>query len=416
MSVERILPWIEPEAVFVELARDDADLFWLDSGGTATGTDVVGTGMRAEVADVAGAPAAGTASTGIEHGGWVGWLDYEYGSKLLGVTAHAQPEARWIRADDVAVFDRAANVVRVRGGAAFCDRVAASAPVSPVGPADPAETAVASTTPDEHARRVEECRAAIRDGEAYQLCLTTRFTVAGDHDAVSIYRRLRERAPSHHGGFIRIGDTALCSISPEQFLEVSGTSVRTKPIKGTRPRGTDGESDASLAAELAEDPKERAENVMIVDLMRNDLSRVCQPGTVAVPELWSVETYPTVHQLVSTVTGQLRPGVTVGELWDAAFPAGSMTGAPKLRAMTILDALEDGPRGVYAGCFGWVGAQGGMDLAMVIRSVVVRPGEAYVGSGGGITWGSRAQMEVAEVGVKARVPLAALGSRCPEGW
>ena len=155
---------------------------------------------------------------------------------------------------------------------------------------------------------------------------------------------------------------------------------------------------------------------MIVDLMRNDLSRVCDPATVAVERLFAVESYPAVHQLVSTVSGRLRAGETVGSLLDAAFPAGSMTGAPKLSAMTILNRLERAPRGVFSGCFGGGGDDGALDLAMVIRSIVVHPGGAYVGAGGGITWRSDAAAEVAEVGVKARGPLAAIGAELPPGW
>jgi len=192
--------------------------------------------------------------------------------------------------------------------------------------------------------------------------------------------------------------------------------IRTRPIKGTRPRGQDAESDAALAAELAVDAKERAENVMIVDLMRNDLSRVCVPGSIRVDALWEVETYPAVHQLVSTVSGTAAEGVTVGDLFAAAFPAGSMTGAPKLSAMTRLHDLEAGPRGVYAGCFGYIGDDGGLDLAMVIRSIVVDGDRAVVGAGGGITWGSVAAREVGEVATKARAPLAALGAETPAAW
>ena len=147
-------------------------------------------------------------------------------------------------------------------------------------------------------------------------------------------------------------------------------------------------------------------------------TRVCRrrPGSVGVDGLLQVESYPHVHQLVSTVSGALTPGITVGGLLDAAFPAGSMTGAPKLSAMTILHRLENGPRGVFAGCFGWVGTDGALDLAMVIRSIVVHDGGAYVGAGGGITWRSDAAAEVAEVGIKARGPLAALGASLPPGW
>jgi para-aminobenzoate synthetase component 1 len=192
--------------------------------------------------------------------------------------------------------------------------------------------------------------------------------------------------------------------------------VRTHPIKGTRPRGADPAADRTLAEELRADPKERAENVMIVDLMRNDLSRVSAPATVTVERLLEVETYPTVHQLVSSVAGRLAPGTTVGSLLAATFPAGSMTGAPKLSAMSVLHTLEQEPRGVFSGCFGWVGFDGSADLAMVIRSIVVHPGGAYVGAGGGITWLSRPDAEVREVGWKARAPLAALGATLPPGW
>ncbi len=208
----------------------------------------------------------------------------------------------------------------------------------------------------------------------------------------------------------------MLSVSPELFLHAEGGLLTTRPIKGTRPRGTDISEDARLGAELLASEKERAENVMIVDLMRNDLARVCDPATVRVTALWQVETYPTVHQLVSTVEGRAEPGLTVGELWDATFPAGSMTGAPKLSAMTILAELEEEPRGVFAGCFGWVSDAGALDLAMVIRTIVIEPGAAHVGAGGGITWGSVATEEVTEVGIKARTPLAALGAARPDGW
>jgi anthranilate synthase component 1 len=276
--------------------------------------------------------------------------------------------------------------------------------------------AVARHEPAAYAALIERCRDAIREGDAYQLCLTTRFTVVGPVDPIAAYARLRARTPAHHGGIIRSGGVALVSASPERFLEVSGGVARTRPIKGTRPRGADAESDAALAAELRASEKERAENIMIVDLMRNDLSRVCEPGSVGVDGLLEVESYPAVHQLVSTVSGRLAEDVTVGDLLDATFPAGSMTGAPKLSAMTILHELERGPRGVFAGCFGWVGEDGALDLAMVIRSIVVHPGGAYVGAGGGITWRSDAAAEVAEVGIKARGPLAAIGADLPLGW
>jgi anthranilate synthase component 1 len=277
-------------------------------------------------------------------------------------------------------------------------------------------TALARHRPEAYAELIERCRDAIREGDAYQLCLTTRFSVEASVDPIAAYLRLRDMTPAHHGGLIRSGEVALASASPERFLELDRGVVSTRPIKGTRPRGADEAEDRRLADELRDSEKERAENVMIVDLMRNDLSRVCEPGSVGVDGLLEVESYAAVHQLVSTVSGRLMPGTTVGGLLDAAFPAGSMTGAPKLSAMTILHRLEGAPRGIFSGCFGWVGDDGALDLAMIIRSIVTHPGGAYVGAGGGITWRSDAAAEVAEVGIKARGPLAAMGAALPPGW
>ncbi len=334
----------------------------------------------------------------------------------------AIPPSLWLRVDRFVAFDHGSRTAWVVAPASEIDAFAAlvsgwaDAPTPLVAPA-PVRTAVERHTAREYEDLIGDCRSAIRAGDAYQLCLTTRFTVEDPMiDPVQTYLRLRTATPAHHGGFIRSGRMALLSASPERFLEARDATVRTRPIKGTRPRGTDDEEDARLAAELLASPKERAENVMIVDLMRNDLQRVCAPGSVVVESLLAVESYPAVHQLVSTVAGRLLPGVTIGELLAATFPAGSMTGAPKISAMSILHRLEGGPRGLFAGCFGWIGAHGSLDLAMVIRSIVVHPGGAYVGAGGGITWSSEAAAEVAEVAVKARGPLAALGASVPVGW
>uniref|UniRef100_UPI0028AB3279 anthranilate synthase component I family protein n=1 Tax=Microbacterium sp. TaxID=51671 RepID=UPI0028AB3279 len=289
-------------------------------------------------------------------------------------------------------------------------------PLEPAPPAPAGQTASSRHEVAEYTALVEECRAAIQRGDAYQLCLTTRFTTARPDDPLAVYRRLRAATPAHHGGYLRAGERHVLSASPEQFLATGGGRASTSPIKGTRPRGVTPADDARLAEELRTDAKERAENVMIVDLMRNDLSHVGVPGTVEVERLWQVETYPAVHQLVSAVSVRLRDGVTFGDLCDAAFPAGSMTGAPKLSAMTILHRLERAPRGIYSGCFGHVGLDGRVDLAMVIRTIVIDADSASVGAGGGITWLSRPDAEAAEVATKARAPLAALGAVLPQPW
>ncbi|MDZ8275913.1 anthranilate synthase component I family protein [Microbacterium aquimaris] len=416
--------WVDPENVYVALCGDAENSFWLDAGDDAVqGWSWVGVGLPGRDHDAPPRvhidPGAGSAS-GPTVDGWVGWMDYDSAARGAGVPAHIEaPGGRGMRVDWCIGFDHAREAVvliaaptRIDAVMAAVARVAVAPPVAPA----PRLEAVARHRPDAYVRAIAACRRAIREGEAYQLCLTTRFEVATRADAVAVFRRLRAATGSHHAGLIRAGEVALASASPERFLEIDRGRVTTHPIKGTRPRHGDPVADRAAADELRASGKERAENVMIVDLMRNDLSRVCQPGSVRVPRLLAVESYPAVHQLVSTVTGRLRVGASTTDVLAATFPAGSMTGAPKVAAMTILHGLERGPRGVFAGCFGWVGENGAADLAMVIRSVLVEPHRAVVGAGGGITWRSVPEAEVAEVAVKARAPLAAVGAELPEAW
>jgi len=394
--------------VFTTLWADAPAAFWLDGGVDADGGwSWMGAGRPERVTDPLDLVAAPVGS-GAFRGGWVGWIPYD-------------GDAAWLRVDAALAFDHAARRVWAVGTdpsalAALAERALGVGQAAPVPTAEPRGTASGRHRPDEYAGLIAACRAHIREGDAYQLCLTTRFTVPGRFLALDVFRRLRRTSSSHHGGFVRIGDTALVSASPERFLEVRDGAVHTHPIKGTRPRAVDPAADGALAEELRTDAKEQAENVMIVDLMRNDLSRVCAPSSIGVDRLLEVETYPHVHQLVSEVSGRLLPGTTLRALRDAAFPAGSMTGAPKASAMAILERLEGAPRGIYSGTFGWIGDDGSADLAMVIRSIVVEPDAAHVGAGGGITWRSVAASEVAEVGIKARAPLAALGAEVPPGW
>ena len=257
---------------------------------------------------------------------------------------------------------------------------------------------------------ISQAQQAIADGEVYQLCLTTQLTIPGAVDPVALHRVMRDSNPTHHQALVRFPDVSVVSASPETFLSVSSDrTVTTRPIKGTRPRGSTLESDVALREELVVSEKERAENLMIVDLMRNDLSRVCEVGTVEVPELLVVEEYATVHQLVSTVTGRLREEVDVMDVLDATFPAGSMTGAPKRRAVEILAEMESGPRGLYSGTFGVWRADGSAEFAMTIRTAVVADEALTLGVGGGITALSEPHEEVREVGIKASGFLSALG-------
>jgi para-aminobenzoate synthetase component 1 len=256
---------------------------------------------------------------------------------------------------------------------------------------------------------VRRALAYIAAGDVYQVNLSQRLELPLPGAPLAFYQRLRRANPAPFGAFLAGEDFALLSASPERFLRVEpdGT-VLTRPVKGTRPRGATPAADAALAHELLTSSKERAENVMIVDLLRNDLGRVCAWGSVRVPELVALETHPSVHHLVSTVTGRLAPGQDAVDVLRAAFPGGSVTGAPKIRAMEILAELEPTARGPYCGTIGYLSRTGAMDTNIVIRTCVVRGGRAYLQVGGGVVADSDPEQEYAETLAKARGVVAAL--------
>jgi para-aminobenzoate synthetase len=251
-------------------------------------------------------------------------------------------------------------------------------------------------------------------GESYELCLTNRLSVdVGDVDPFAVFLRQRALNPAPYGAFLRFGDLTVLSSSPERFLRISREGeVEARPVKGTRARGV-GKEDERLREELRMSAKDRAENLMIVDLLRNDLSRVCEVGSVEVEDLFGLETHPHVHQLVSTIRGRLRDEADPLGCIEACFPGGSMTGAPKLRSMQILDRLEPEPRGIYSGALGYLGLGGGIDLSIVIRTAVLRDGIATVGSGGAITVRSDPEDEWREMLLKARPTLDVLHASSP---
>jgi para-aminobenzoate synthetase len=267
--------------------------------------------------------------------------------------------------------------------------------------------------PDPYAAAFDQVQEHLHAGNSYEVNLTYRTETESTIDPVSAYLRLREINPAPYAGFLQHdvpGARAwLLSSSPERYaLVTADRTLETKPIKGTTPRGSTAEDDEAQRSRLASDPKFRAENLMIVDLLRNDLSMVCEPGTVHVPHLMDVESYETVHQLVSTVRGRLREDVSTMRALRALFPAGSMTGAPKLRTMQVIDEVEETPRGVYAGAFGWVCADGRADLGVVIRSLMTAGDGRYrLGTGGGITVRSDVAEEYAESRWKAERLLGA---------
>ena len=265
--------------------------------------------------------------------------------------------------------------------------------------------------PARYREDVEACRRYLRAGHSYEICLTNAVVAECAPEPLELYRALRRANPAPHSAYLRFGDLAVLSSSPERFLAVDRERwVESRPIKGTAGRAAGPAEDARLAAALAVDSKNRAENVTIVDLVRNDLGRVCEVGSVEVADLMRVETYETVHQLVSGVRGRLRPEVTPTEAIRACFPPGSMTGAPKLRTMEIIDELEDEARGVYSGAIGYLGLGGGCDLSVAIRTIVVDHGRLTVGAGGAIVADSDSDDELEEMLLKAHATLAALGS------
>ncbi|GAA3742337.1 hypothetical protein GCM10022239_17360 [Leifsonia bigeumensis] len=458
--------WVDPAVAFQALCRGDLPAFWLDSGVSATtGWSYLGVASRTVTASIEGGSltewpsgarrdgtvldflreelgpgieADDTAGTGPFRLGWVGWLGYELHAQAMGTGIRRPsryPDAALMFVDRALAFDHATRTVSLVAlgedwtGDLAAWRGATEAALSPpfvrdfrrngMGQSaqDRAQTARWAYADSDYLAKIAACQRAIAAGDAYQLCLTTEVRLDAHPDPVDTYLRLRELSPSHHGGFVRIGGVSLLSSSPEQFLSVSAPEpgsrsriVESKPIKGTRRRGTTPEEDAALRAELLSSDKERAENLMIVDLMRNDIGRISEVGSVTVPGLLAVETYAQVHQLVSTVRGVLAAGLDPVDAVAACFPAGSMTGAPKHSAVLTLDGLEERPRGIYSGAFGYFGLDGRIDLAMVIRSIVLDADGATVGTGGGITALSVPEEELEEVRIKAAALLRVLGA------
>jgi para-aminobenzoate synthetase component 1 len=262
---------------------------------------------------------------------------------------------------------------------------------------------------------VTRVRDYIVAGDIFQANLSQRFQAPLTEPAFDLYARLRRGNPAAFAAYLDFGDVRVMSASPERFLrlDANGRHVETRPIKGTRPRGLGPMHDAALGRALSESDKDRAENVMIVDLLRNDLSRVCRPGTVRVPELFALEQHPTVHHLVSTVVGELDPAADAIDLLRAAFPGGSITGAPKVRAMEIIAELEPSQRGVYCGSIGYLSTTGAMDTNIVIRTYLALRGRVYFQAGGGIVADSDPELEYRETLDKARALIGALAGMGP---
>jgi para-aminobenzoate synthetase component I len=283
------------------------------------------------------------------------------------------------------------------GGACMADGAAASVPVS-------------NFSREEYLRAVERVRGYIATGDVYQVNLSQRFEAPLPCGPFGLYRRLREASPAPFAAYLDQGWAQVVCASPELFLRIRGGLAQTRPIKGTRPRGATPQEDARLAAELLASGKDRAELLMIVDLERNDLGRVCAPGTIRVEDMFRLESHPTVHHLVATVSGTLREECDAVDCIRAMFPGGSITGAPKVRAMQVIAGMETRRRGVYTGAIGYLGFDGNCDLNIAIRTITCRGDRAFYHAGGGIVWDSDPAAEYQETLDKARAMTQAVGA------
>lgn len=265
-------------------------------------------------------------------------------------------------------------------------------------------------TKEDYIKAVRKAKEYIAAGDIYQVNLSQRFSTEIDITPYELYLRLRDASPAPFSAYLDFGKGAVLSSSPESFLRVEGRVIETRPIKGTRPRGNSTGEDDRLREELRQSGKDRAEHIMIVDLERNDLGKVCKYGTVNVSDEMAIESFAQVHHMVSTVTGELKDGVGLIDILKATFPGGSITGAPKVRAMEIIEALEPNRRGVYTGAIGYLGFNGKMDLNIAIRTMMLRGGKAYFSVGGGIVADSDPESEYQETLDKAKGMMEALGA------
>jgi para-aminobenzoate synthetase len=378
-------------------------------------------------------------------GGFVGYLGYELKADCGSPNVHRSdmPDAVMMLANRLVAVDhvrgRTHLVALCHGDEAeaesWLDEAEAAAREIAAEPPEPATPRALAEGPlaehvgfdcgrgrEQYLADIERSQAELAAGESYEVCLTDQISTDAEPDPFDLYRLLRRRNPAPFAAYLKLGEMAVVSSSPERFLSVDRERrVEARPIKGTSRRSEDLTEDEALRAELTEDEKTYAEHLMIVDLLRNDLGRVCEVGSVGVPELMIVEDYATVHQLISTVSGVLGADRTAAECARACFPGGSMTGAPKERTMEIIDELEDEARGVYSGAIGWFGIDGAMDLSIVIRTIVMRPGRTTIGAGGAIVMQSDPADEFDEILLKARAPMATIaeavtGSRSREAW
>jgi para-aminobenzoate synthetase len=362
-------------------------------------------------------------------GGYVGYVGYEMKKECGARSPHASPvpDAQLLFADRLVVLDHQEHCTYLvcidlpeqaaRAGDwlhATQRRLEELANAPPPARTRPNGSSVAPSfhlrdVRDAYVEKIEACRELIGQGETYEVCLTNKMFSSARPDPMALYEELRWRNPAPYAAFLRYGELQVLSSSPERFLKIDARrNAESKPIKGTQRRGRSKLEDLQLREELASSEKNRSENLMIVDLVRNDLGRICEIGSVRVPRLMAIEEYATVHQMVSTVTGTLREGVSSVDAFRSAFPGGSMTGAPKLRTMEIIDELEAAPRGIYSGAIGYFSLSGGCDFNIVIRTIQINESGLSIGTGGAIIALSDAPSEYDEILLKVEAPMRSI--------
>jgi para-aminobenzoate synthetase len=459
--VERVDRMYDTERAFVHLYGEASDAFWLDSSvvadersrfsfmGAAGGPlsavlrydverrqVVVERPGSTEVHDESIFDHLGRELKRLRHaadelpfdfnGGFVGYFGYELKADCDGDPAHrsSMPDAAFVFADRLIAFDHAENTTYViciadaahraegrRWVRATRRRLDALPPLAEPPHANGGGRIEfrLSRSYEQYIEDIHRIHEHLVEGETYEVCLTNRLTTDAKLEPLTTYRILRHVNPAPFSSYLRFGDNAVLSSSPERFLRVDRDRwVEAKPIKGTVRRGDTKAEDKALSEGLRTSEKNRAENLMITDLLRNDLGLVCEIGTVHVPHLMAIETYETVHQMVSTVAGRLRADLGPADCIRACFPGGSMTGAPKKRTMQIIDELEQEPRGVYSGAIGYLGLSGGSDLNIVIRTIVIDGDTASIGAGGAIVMQSDPDDEFQEMLLKAAALVKAI--------
>ena len=438
LEIEKLRGWVNPADAFLAMHSKDPFAFWLDrSTNQDEPVSVIGSAGSVITAGNEAFALASQHLSAIQQAivslpedeipfsfrpGLVGYLGYELGKENHG---GAHPKAQFMIVDRAMIFDHSTKSMYFIGLFETRDEFvnwyrAALLRLTLVGGElasymQKTKEPILSTSTLRHSKEsylelIQRAKEHIKTGDVFQLCLTNQILIEHDADALKTFLTLRESNPAPYGGYLKLAGVEIVSSSPEQFLKVSASGkVSSKPIKGTRPRSKDQTEDTQIANELVSNEKERAENLMIVDLMRNDLGRVCEADSISVEKLFQIESYATVHQLVSTVTGTLRASESATSALAACFPGGSMTGAPKIRAVEILQELEAGQRDIYSGAFGYLGFDGSADFGMTIRTLVFEGNSASLGVGGGITIDSDPDSEFEETMLKSKALLKALG-------